>query len=55
MLNRTQISIPNLVRVKPGAAGRVGIYARRNGFSEVVVLHSADLQMDLMHKLCDGL
>ena len=55
MLNRTQISIPNLVRVKPGAAGRVGLYARRNGFSEVVVLHSADLQMDLMQKLCDGL
>ena len=55
MLNRTQISIPNLVRVKTGAAGRVGIYARRNGFSEIVVLHSADLQMDLMRKLCDGL
>ena len=55
MLNRTQISIPNLVRVKAGAAGRVGIYARRNAFSEIVVLHSADLQMDLMHKLCDGL
>lgn len=55
MLNRTQISIPNLVRVKPGAAGRVGIYARRHAFSEIVVLHSADLQMDLMRKLCDGL
>ena len=55
MLNRTQISIPNLVRVKAGAVGRVGIYARRNAFSEIVVLHSADLQMDLMRKLCDGL
>ena len=55
MLNRTQMSIPNLVRVKPGAVGRVGIYARRHAFSEIVVLHSADLQMDLMHKLCDGL
>jgi len=55
MLNRTQISIPNLVRVKPGAAGRVGIYARRHAFSEIVVLHSADLQMNLMKKLCDGL
>lgn len=55
MLNRTQISIPNLVRVKPSAVGRVGIYARRHAFSEIVVLHSADLQMDLMHKLCDGL
>ena len=55
MVNRTQISIPNLVRVKPGAVGRVGLYARRHAFSEIVVLHSADLQMDLMHKLCDGL
>ena len=55
MLNRTQISIPNLVRVKPGAAGRVGIYARRHAFSEIVVLHSADLHMDLMYQLCDGL
>ena len=52
---RTQIAIPTLVRVKPGAAGRVGIYARRHGFKEIVVLHSADLKMDLMHKLCDGL
>lgn len=52
---RTQVAIPTLVRVKPGAAGRVGIYARRHDFSEIVVLHSADLKMDLMHKLCDGL
>jgi len=55
MLNRTQISIPSLVRVKPGAIGRVGIYARRHAFSEIVVLHSSDLQMDLLHRLCDGL
>ncbi len=55
MLNRTQISIPNLVRVKPGAAGRVGLYARRNAFSEIVVLHSEDLNDDLMKRLCDGL
>ena len=55
MLNRTQISIPNLVRVKPGAIGRVGLYARRHAFSEIVVLHSADLQQDLLLRLCDGL
>ena len=55
MLNRTQISIPNLVRVKPGAIGRVGLYARRHAFSEIVVLHSADLQQDLLQRLCDGL
>ena len=52
---RTQIAIPTLVRVKPGAAGRVGLYARRHGFNEIVVLHSADLHRDLMQRLCDGL
>ena len=51
MLNRTQISIPNLVRVKPGAIGRVGIYARRHAFSEVAVLHSEDLHADLLKRL----
>lgn len=54
-MNRTQIAIPTLVRVKAGAAGRVGLYARRNGFSDIVVLHSADLHADLMQRLCDGL
>ncbi len=55
MLNRTQISIPTLVRVKRGAAGRVGIYARRQDFSDVVVLHSEDLHDDLMQELLGGL
>ena len=53
-MNRTQIAIPTLVRVKPGAAGRVGLYARRAAFGEIVVLHSADLHPDLMRRLCDG-
>ena len=48
MLNRTQISIPNLVRVKPGAVGRVGLYARRADFTDVVVLHSEDLNADIL-------
>ncbi len=55
MLNRTQISIPNLVRVKPGAVGRVGLYARRQAFSEVVVLHSEDLNAALLRRLDAGL
>ena len=55
MLNRTQISIPNLVRVKPGAVGRVGIYARRADFTDVVVLYSEDLHADLLKRLEDGL
>ena len=28
-MNRTQIAIPTLVRVKAGASARVGLYARR--------------------------
>ena len=55
MLNRTQISIPNLVRVKPGAVGRVGIYARRADFTDVVLLYSEDLHADLLKRLEDGL
>jgi glycerol-1-phosphate dehydrogenase [NAD(P)+] len=54
-MNRTRISIPTLVRVKAGAAGRVGLYARRAAFTEIVVLHSADLQADLLHRLDAGL
>lgn len=54
-MNRTQIDIPALVRVKSGAAGRVGLYARRHAFSDIVLLHSADLQPELMQRLEDGL
>ncbi|HPY62851.1 MAG TPA: iron-containing alcohol dehydrogenase, partial [Kiritimatiellia bacterium] len=54
-MNRTQIDIPSLVRVKTGAVGRVGIYARRHGFMEVALLHSADLHENLMNALCAGL
>jgi glycerol-1-phosphate dehydrogenase [NAD(P)+] len=54
-MNRTQIAIPTLVRIKAGAVGRVGLYARRAAFSDVVVVHSGDLLDDLLHRLCAGL
>ena len=54
-MNRTQIAIPTLVRVKAGAAARVGLYARRAAFTEVVVLYSSDLQPALLQRLTDGL
>ena len=54
-MNRTQIDIPSLVRVKVGAIGRVGLYARRHAFTDIVVLHSADLGDNLMQRLCTGL
>ena len=54
-MNRTQIDIPALVRVKSGAAGRVGLYARRQAFTDIVLLYSGDLQPELMKRLEDGL
>ncbi|MBP3193000.1 iron-containing alcohol dehydrogenase family protein [Natronogracilivirga saccharolytica] len=54
-MQHTQIDIPSLVRIKAGAAGRVGIYARRNDFTDVVILHSSDLKTNLMQRLREGL
>jgi len=54
-MQRTQIDIPTLVRIKAGAAGRVGIYARRNDFTDVVILHSSGLKENLMQRLREGL
>ena len=53
-MNRTQIDIPALVRVKSGAAGRVGLYARRQAFTDIVLLYSGDLQPELMKRLEDA-
>ena len=54
-MQRTQIDIPTLVRIKAGAAGRVGIYARRNNLRDVVILHSSGLEENLMQRLHEGL
>ena len=54
-MQRTQIDIPTLVRIKAGAAGRVGIYARRNEFTDIVILHSSGLKDNLMRRLLEGL
>ncbi|WP_300157946.1 iron-containing alcohol dehydrogenase family protein [Solidesulfovibrio sp.] len=37
------ISVPGLVRIKPGAMGRLGVYLRRAGLSRVLVLASQGL------------
>jgi glycerol-1-phosphate dehydrogenase [NAD(P)+] len=39
----TQVPIPSLVRVKPGALDRIGIYLRRAGHSPVVLIASEGL------------
>jgi len=53
MLNSRQTAIPALVRVKPGALDRMGVYAKRHGFSSVVVLISEGLGTELSERL-DG-
>ena len=39
-MNTTHISVPRLVRIKPGALDRLGIYLDREGFAQVLVLAS---------------
>lgn len=47
MLRSTQIAIPTLVRVKPGALDRLGIYLGRHGHRKVSVLISQGLHAPL--------
>ena len=51
MLTSRQTPIPALVRVKPGALERVGIYAERSGFKRVLLLFSDGLDHELMERL----
>jgi len=46
-----QTAIPALVRVKPGALDRLGIYARRHAFGRVAVYFSQDLNAALDQRL----
>jgi glycerol-1-phosphate dehydrogenase [NAD(P)+] len=55
MLTLKQVSIPVLVRVKMGALDRVGLYARRQQFNQVVLLFSQDLQPALLARVTAGL
>jgi glycerol-1-phosphate dehydrogenase [NAD(P)+] len=51
MKTARQVAIPELVRIKAGALDRLGIYARRNQFSRVVVMFSSDLLTTLRSRL----
>ena len=46
-----QITIPNLVRIKPGALDRMGLYATRHELRRVVVFLSRDLPATLSERL----
>lgn len=50
-----EVSIPSLVRVKPGAAGRAGLYLRRAGLVRVALMQSEGLPAALLTPLEQGL
>ncbi len=51
MLIPRQTAIPALVRIKPGALDRMGIYAERHEFMRVALFFSQDLDNGLMARL----
>ena len=55
MLTPKQTYIPNLVRVKPGALDRMGVYAGRYGFARVLLFFSQGLDFRLMERLTASL
>jgi glycerol-1-phosphate dehydrogenase [NAD(P)+] len=55
MLMQKQTAIPSLVRVKPGALDRMGIYAARFEFTRVVLYFSQDLDDRLLNRLTAAL
>ncbi|MFH1067101.1 MAG: iron-containing alcohol dehydrogenase family protein [bacterium] len=55
MIPQRQISIPTLVRIKPKAIERIGIYMRRSGFDRVAFLYSDDLTPSLLDKAREAL
>jgi glycerol-1-phosphate dehydrogenase [NAD(P)+] len=55
MLIPKQTAIPALVRVKPGALDRMGIYAERHEFIRVLLFFSQDLDDRLMVRMTSSL
>jgi glycerol-1-phosphate dehydrogenase [NAD(P)+] len=55
MLIPKQTVIPTVVRVKPGALDRLGIYAERDRLMRVVLFFSQDLVPELMERLTASL
>ena len=50
-----EVSIPGLVRIKPGALDRVGVYLRRADYRRVALVHSEGLPAGLIDRLQSGL
>lgn len=49
------VDIPTLVRIKPGALDRIGIYLRRNGFVRVALFYSEGLPKALVDRVSRSL
>lgn len=50
-MRKTSIIIPTLVRIKPGALDRIGIYATRAQLKKVVILFSKELDRSLIERV----
>lgn len=51
MIRNTSITIPTLVRIKPGALDRIGVYAERGQFRTAVLLFNHDLEGSLVRRV----
>ncbi|MEI7942014.1 MAG: iron-containing alcohol dehydrogenase family protein [Candidatus Riflemargulisbacteria bacterium] len=51
MIRSTQISIPTLVRIKPGTLDRLGEYASRINCDSIILLTSAGLSLDTLNRV----
>lgn len=47
-MKNTSIVIPTLVRIKPGALDRLGVYAQRGGFANAVLFYNKELDRALV-------
>ncbi|MBF0594626.1 MAG: iron-containing alcohol dehydrogenase family protein [Candidatus Omnitrophica bacterium] len=54
-MRNTSIDIPTLVRIKPGALDRLGVYAGRSRFDNVVLFYNQDLDRALVGRLDQAL
>lgn len=50
MIHRRSIDIPSVVRIKPGALDRLGIYLRRQGFTSAALFRSEGLPEALVRR-----
>lgn len=50
-MKNTSVEIPTLVRMKPGALDRLGIYCRRADFRQVALLHSTGLPGAILQRV----